>query len=201
MYELNIESGDQDKSMKIVSMAMALMLLIGCSSEYSPTETMIKLRQNMTEEKALAVLQDAIWRDAGPVSVCASRGFWYDEGANFRIGKDKIKLLAYRKGKFIRSEGKGFDRQDYYVKEYYDYVFSFNDMQYIGLYQDPSVLTVYKSCHKLSDKQNLVVIDLHISEESNIKFTALPDDLDRVMAAFSVILPEMTIKQYRKFGR
>ncbi|MCW8955958.1 MAG: hypothetical protein OQL09_03680 [Gammaproteobacteria bacterium] len=186
--------------MKILSIFIVLLSLIACSSDYSPSEAMLKYKQNMSQEQAQSVLQDAIWRDAGPVSVCASRGFWYDEGANFRIGTDKISLLAYRKGKFIRSEGQGFERQDYYEKQYYDYDFIFSDMQHIGLYEDASLLTGYKSCHKLDANQNIIVVDLFVSDKSNIKFTVIRDDLDKVAAALSILLPDMKIKRYKKFG-
>ena len=186
--------------MKVVSIIIVFLALLACSSDYVPSQAMLQYKQDMTQADAKSILQDAIWRDAGPVSVCASRGFWYDEGANFRIDTDRISLLAYRKGKFIRSEGQAFDRQDYYEKEYYDYNFDFKDMQHIGLYEDPSILTTYKSCHKLDVNQNIVVIDLYISDRSNIKFTVINDELDRVMAALSVLLPDMKIKLYKKFN-
>lgn len=186
--------------MRILSIFIILLSLVACSADYSPSDTMLKYKQDMSKEQANSILQDAIWRDAGPVSVCASRGFWYDEGANFRIGADKISLLAYRKGKFLRSEGQGFERQDYYEKQYYDYDFIFNDMSYIGLYEDPSLLTKYKSCHKLDVNQNIVVIDLYISDESNIKFTVIKDEFDKIMAALSIMFPDMKIKVFKKIG-
>ncbi|MFW2373263.1 MAG: hypothetical protein ACN4GM_09085 [Gammaproteobacteria bacterium] len=186
--------------MKVASIIIVLMSLLACSSDYTPSEAMLKYKQDMTLDNAQSILQDAIWRDAGPVSVCAARGFWYDEGSNFRISTDKISLLAYRKGKFIRSEGQAFERQDYYEKQYYDYDFLFKDMHHIGLYEDTSELTTYKSCHKLYESQDIVVIDLFASDKSNIKFTVIRDELDKIMAALSVMLPDMKIKVFKKIG-
>lgn len=186
--------------MKVISVFIILVSLLACSSEYVPGEAMLKLKENMSQEQAKLILQDAIWLEAGPVSVCAARGFWYDEGANFRIGLEKIDLLAYRKGKFLKSKGAGFEREDFYEKQYYDYVFKYSDLKYIGLYQDPSILVKFKSCHKLYDNQNIVVIDLYISDKSNIKFTVIRDELDKIMAALSILMPDIDIKLFKKIG-
>ncbi len=186
--------------MKNVSLLLAIMWLVACSSGYTPTEAMLKYKQNMSVADAQVVLQAVIWNEAEPFRVCASRGFWYDDGSDMRVRENGLTLQAYKKGQYLHSKGTGFDRRDYYDKQYYDYVFPFADIQKVVLYYDPTVLTVFKDCKDSFISQYYIVMDFYQDKNTNLKFIVLEEELDQLMAAISILMPGKTIEVHTKFG-
>lgn len=186
--------------MKNVSLLLAIMWIVACSSSYTPTEAMLKYKQNMSVVDAQAALQAVIWNEAEPFRVCGSRGFWYDDGSDMRVREKALTLQAYKKGQYLHSKGTGFDRRDYYDKEYYDYALSFADIQKVVLYYDPSVLTVFKDCKDSYISQHYIVMDFYQDKNTNLKFIVLHEELDQLIAAISILMPDKPIEVHKKLG-
>ena len=141
----------------------------------------------MTSEQAIEVLQKAIWDIKGSKGICGSRGFWYDDASNMQVHKDKISLLSHKRGKQLKKIEHGFNGVVVFEKQYLRFDFEFNKVNAIYIYDDPLLLPVFPTCNKNDEMEDYFIIDLFGDKLTNLKFTILEKELDKTMAAISII--------------
>jgi hypothetical protein len=179
--------------MKRLFIIVTLFFLQACTSEYSPDEKVREIRKNMTPEKAVAVLQKAIWEVDEPQGICGARGFWYDSNADLKVDNDGIAMLAHERGRLLRKHDKKIGEVMVFEKQFYRYRFEFDRLTEINIYDDPRLLPVFPECNKQPLDQPYFIIDLYADELNNLKFIVMPDDFDNTLAALSFLLPQLPI--------
>ena len=180
--------------MKTLITFLVVLLLTSCTSEYSPSEQMLAFKKDMTAEQAVAQLQKIIWSNELVPAVCGSRGFWFDKDSNMKVSADGITMLAFKQGREIEKKPQGFDELIVYEKETYDYEFMFDKVNSIVLYHDPTLLPLFPECNQqLKDKY--WVVDLYVDKLNSMKFIVMNNELDKTMAALTLVMPDKPVKQ------
>lgn len=174
--------------MKILLNSMFLVLLVACSPSYAPSEKMLAYKKTMTAEQAVQILQQVIWDINGVKGICGSRGFWYDDASKMKVHKDKITMLAHKRGRQLRKIEQGFNGVVVFEKQYFEFVFQLNKVNSINIYNDPLLLPVFPACNKKELTEKYFIIDLFNDKLNNLKFFVLEKELDKTMAALSIIL-------------
>ena len=175
-------------------MLLFISLLIGCSNSYEPSDKTLSIKTNMSAEQAVLTLQNAIWEASNSKGICGSRGFWYDDESNMKVFKDKIVILAHKRGKQLRKIDQGFDEVVVFEKQYYMYDFIFNNINNIHIYDTPLLLPVFPNCNKKDLTEDYLIIDLYEHKLSNLKFTVLKENFDKTMAALLIIFDNTPIQ-------
>jgi len=142
----------------------------------------------MTSEQAIQILQKAVWDIKGFKGICGSRGFWYDDASNMKVHKDKITMLAHKRGKQLKKIEQGFNGVVVFEKQYFEFDFEFSKVNSIQIYDDPLLLPVFPACNKKDLTEKYLVIDLFIDKLNSLKFIVLEKEFDRTMAAMSILL-------------
>lgn len=179
--------------MKLLISGLFVILLTACSSPYAPTDKMLALKKNMSAEQAVQVLQSAIWGATEPRGICGARGFWYDKESNMKVQLDKISMLSHKRGKELKKISKGFNDVVVFEKQYYEYDFDLTEVKQINIYDDPLRISVFPECNKPVSSEKYLIIDLFSDKKTNLKFTVYIEDLDKTMAAISIVLPTIKI--------
>lgn len=179
--------------MKYVLFIWLLIGVASCSSEYVPSERMLEYKRSMTTQDAIEVIQASVWNDAEMKGICGSRGFWYDKESNIKVNEDTISLLAHKRGKQLNKVSKGFDDVVVFEKQYYNYTFDFKALAEINIYDDPLLLPVFPECNRKNASSKYYVIDLYIDDLRNLKFISYQNDFDMLMAALSVLAPDVPV--------
>lgn len=180
--------------MKNYIILILISLFVACSSSYTPSDKMLEYKKNMTAEQASNILQKLLWNTENNLGICGSRGFWYDEDSDIKVYEDKIKLLAHKRGKELKKLNKGFDDVVVFEKQYYYYTFEFSKVVSIDVYDDPFLLPVFPTCNKKDISNSYLIIDLNVSDLSNIKFIIYPADFDELMAGLTILMPTSAVK-------
>ena len=170
-----------------------MLLLVGCSSSYTPSEKMLAYKKSMTVEQAILSLQKVIWDVNGFNGICGSRGFWYDENSNMIVYENKISMLAHKRGKQLNKVHQGFDDIVVFEKQYYKYDFELEKVTGIHIYNDPLLLPVFPNCNKNNPEEKYFIIDLFSDKLYNLKFVVVEKDFDEVMASLVILLPDMPV--------
>lgn len=178
--------------MKRLTILLAV-LLVACSRDYQPSDAVRRLSATLTDEAAVATLQDVMWSGELSPGVCGSRGFWYDEKSNLVVHKDHVSLIAFKRGKEITTKPAKFENVVVYEKLSYDFVFDFSHLTSIRIYNEPRQLTYFPNCHKQYLPGRYRVIDLYADELHNMKFVVLNEDFDRTMAALLYLMPGIPV--------
>lgn len=180
--------------MKYLLVAALCSLLIACSSEYTPSEAMLEIKREMTDQQALDVLKQRIWLAKGAEGICGSRGFWYDEKANMKFSPQGIDLYAYKRGKVTKKIQKKLGDILVFERDYYQYFFDFSKVKAVFIYDDPLLLPTFTLCNSKEAINKYFIIDVYQSEEENIKFIVYEHDFNEIMAAISLILKDVPVK-------
>ena len=178
---------------KTVFFLTLIALLYACSSEYQPSAQVQALKKQMSGEQAQKYLQQRIWEAKGSQGICGSRGFWYDQNADMTVYKDGISMLAHRRGKVIGKHEKKIGEVVVFERAYYQYDFLFEKITSINVYDDHLLLPTFPECNKKIVEKYLI-IDLYADDLSNLKFVVLTEDLDKTMAAISIVMPDKPIR-------
>jgi hypothetical protein len=179
--------------MKNLWMFLLVMFLVGCSSSYTPSEKMLAYKKDMTAEQAVQVLQKIIWDIKGSKGICGSRGFWYDDASNMKVHKDKIYMLAHKRGKQLKKIERGFNGVVVFEKQYFEFDYLFNKVSSIRIYDDPLLLPVFPSCNKKDWVEKYLIIDLYGDKLNSFKFVVPEKEFDKSMAAISILMADKII--------
>ncbi|MCW9014782.1 MAG: hypothetical protein OQL06_13475 [Gammaproteobacteria bacterium] len=178
--------------MKIIFAFIVSLSLYACSSDYVPSEKMLTLKQDMTEQQAQKYLQQRIWDSKDLKGICGSRGFWYDQNSDMTVYKDGISLLAHRRGKVLEKHPQQMGEVVVFEREYYQYDFLFEQVTSIDVYDDHLRLPTFPECNKKTADKYFIV-DLYGDELNNLKFVVFEEDFDKTMAAVSIVLSSKPI--------
>jgi len=176
---------------KLLSFFVLVFLTVACSSEYTPDDKMLALRNVMDIDQSVDVLQNQIWKSAEAKGICGSRGFWYDNKSDIKVYNDRITMLAHKRGRQINETNQGFDDIVVFEKEYYRYEFPFSDVVSINIYDDPLLLAVFPECNISDSNERYFIVDFFADKQSNLKFIVFVDDFDKTMAALSILFPDI----------
>lgn len=155
---------------------------------------MLTYKNDMNTAQAVKILQDSIWNDDKLLGICGSRGFWFDESSDFVVHKDKISLLAHKRGKELKTKYQDLDEIVVFEKQYYKYDLNFSDIAEVHVYKDPYLLSLFPYCNKKEITTGYKIIDLFGTKQNNLKFIVLDNDFDKTMAAVSILFPNISIK-------
>lgn len=183
-----------DIQLKKIIISLFFVLLGSCSSEYSPNESVRAIQKTMNVAQAVDVLQDAIWARDKAYGVCGSRGFWFDDASAMQVKKDKVKMIAHKRGPEIKKFNQSFSDVVVFEKQYYRYEFNLNKISKINIYRDARLLPVFPGCNKKELAHEYLIIDLYINKLSNLKFVVKKSDFDKTMAAILTLLPNKDIE-------
>ena len=179
--------------MKKIWVFLVATFFYGCSSSYTPSDKMLEYMNNMSTEQAAQVMQKRIWELKAPHGICGSRGFWYDNSSDMTVYKDKISMLAHKRGRQIKKKTHSFNDIIVFEKAYFKYDFVFNRINNIFVYSDPLLLPVFPGCNKNDLSEPYKVIDLYIDKLNNLKFIVMDSDFDETMAAIGLLLPDKPV--------
>lgn len=172
---------------------IAALLVTGCSSSYTPGEATQRYLSEMQQQRAIEILQQAVWPVDAVAGICGSRGFWYDENSDVNVTADGMDLLSHKRGKVLAKHPQQIGEVVVFEKQYYRYHFDFSSLQAIYLYRDPRLLPVFPGCNRKQSTQRYWIIDLYAAETSNIKLTVTDDRFDELMAALLYLFPELPV--------
>ncbi len=169
------------------------LLLSSCSSEYAPSEAMLRYKSEMNLVQALEVLQQRIWSEKGAEGICGSRGFWYDEKSDFKFTQGGIDLFAYKRGKVTKKIRQKLGDIIVFERDYYKYHFDFSKVRAIHIYDDPLLLPAFVQCNTKEAIEKYYIIDIYQTDSVNIKFIVYEQNLDKALAALSIVFPDIVI--------
>lgn len=181
--------------MKKLIIINLLLLVISCSSSYSPDEKVLAYKKDMNQSQAIDVLQKSLWGDDQQQGICGSRGFWYDSQSNMQVHEKGVSLLAHKRGKVLSRKPQQIGEVIVFEKQYYKYEFEFDKVSLVNIYDDPRVLPVFPECNSKDAKKEYYILDLYVDELNNIKFIVNQEDFQMTMAALMVIFEGKPFKQ------
>ncbi len=170
--------------MKLIRFLLIMVMLASCSSSYDASVKVRKIKDNLSVDEALSILQKNIWPDNKVGSVCGASGFWYDENSDMEVKKEGVSLLSHKRGKVLKQYNqKQIGEVVVFEREYYKYFFDFSKVKEITVYSDYRLLPTFPVCNKKDMSESYIIVDLYISKQSNMKFVVKQESQDELMAA------------------
>ncbi len=164
-----------------------IFLLSGCAGPYPVSQQQNELQYSLTEEQATEILQQAIVPGERTAGIYSYSGFSTDE--LHTITKDGFYYNAYKKSKVV--EVKKGDRNDFVVEKsgYYKQEFLFGKITKIR------VMLINTGMFGQTELKGDYSLRLSQSGFASVSLDVHHKDLDKVLAAFSVLSPGVRILQ------
>lgn len=172
-----------------IAVLAALLLATGCASKFAPTPRMTSMQASLGKEEAAKIVAAALAPSRAAEGLCKAP-FWYDDPRPTAT-PEAFTLQAYRKGDEIgRTKEKDYKGNEQtviqYRKDRYAETRKFADVGKIRLSRSPAGICATPA------PRGTAAITLHMGRvEVPIVFAV--DDVDRVLAALTVLAPQASI--------
>lgn len=105
---------------KYLVMAIIGLLLAGCASTYTPSSTMLQIKQGMSKQIAATTIAKYMKQTPESGGYCGGNKFQFDPGTPLTVTPEGYTLRAYKAGKLLNTEEVGKITKYTYEKVYYE---------------------------------------------------------------------------------
>ncbi len=172
--------------MKPIKLIIITFFITACASAYKPTVKMQQYQASMNQQQALSVFHQTFNNKNIKINLCEIP-YTTEKNKKPKATSQGYKIDAYRLGDLLRTEVVDGRKYNVYKKIYYTAEFNLKDVKTIRIRpNDDSINRIVYCKPELGDKKILLYTSNRIYTTIAIK----NDELDRFLAAVSILAPE-----------
>ena len=182
----------------IIILILAISVGACAGSPFKPSNKMLSYKKSMSKKQAIKIFQKAIWRSDKSYKACGGE-IPFDNTARFKVLNNSIKFQAIKMDRSVFMFGGSVVMDTSMRNGYKNVNLKYDEFGTIRLFTKPATAYNYDNvCKNDNRKEKYTIISMRCGLNCTIRFWEKNKNLDRVMAALMVLMPEASLVEIKK---